>query len=152
MTTGRSARSAAVMILDEVLGQGKPLSPEQMAEVETYVRTEFLTDFMAGRTNQAALERIIKRVTAYTGLDEAVVRQMGGRIDSRAFLRELYREQGKIASIYDSNVTTYDPFPWSGYQRAGDPILDAIIAPTTSARLALRSPQCVMAEGCIVCN
>jgi len=113
--------------------QGKTLSPEQMADVENYVRTEFLTDFMAGRTNQPALERIIKRVTAYTGLRESVVRQMGGRIDSRAFLRELYRDEGRIGSWYDSNVTAWDPYPWAPDQRSGDPILDALIAPTTSA-------------------
>ncbi|HRD26880.1 MAG TPA: peptidase S10 [Caulobacter sp.] len=113
--------------------QGKALSPEQMADVEHYVRTEFLTDFMAGRTNQPALERIIKRVTAYTGLRESVVRQMGGRIDSRAFLRELYRDEGRIGSWYDSNVTAWDPYPWAPNQRSGDPILDALIAPTTSA-------------------
>jgi carboxypeptidase C (cathepsin A) len=58
---------------------------------------------------------------------------MGGRVDTGVFLRELYRDQGKLASVYDSNVTTWDPYPWSQPQRAGDPILDAIIAPTTSA-------------------
>ena len=113
--------------------QGKTLSPDVMAEVEAYVRTEFVTDFLAGRTNQVALDRMIKRVSAYTGLDEAVVRQMGARIDSRAFLRELYRKEGRIGSWYDSNVTAYDPYPFSPSQRSGDPILDALIAPTTSA-------------------
>lgn len=113
--------------------QGKTLNPAQMAEVETYVRGEFLTDFMRGRSDQAAVDRIVARVTAYTGLDEKVVREMGGRIDSRAFLRELYRREGRIGSWYDSNVTAWDPYPWSPTQRSGDPILDALIAPTTSA-------------------
>ena len=113
--------------------QGKPLSPEQMAEVEAYVRGEFLTDFMKGRSDQAALDRLVTRVTAYTGLPANVVREMGGRIDSRAFLRELYRGEGRIGSWYDSNVTAYDPYPWAPSQRSGDPILDALIAPTTSA-------------------
>ena len=58
---------------------------------------------------------------------------MGGRIESREFLRALYREQGKLGSWYDSNVTAYDPYPWSPNQRTGDPILNGIIAPTTSA-------------------
>lgn len=113
--------------------QGKTLSPAQMAEVETYVRGEFLTDFMAGRSNQPALDRMVARVAGYTGLPVEVVRQMGGRIDSRAFLRELYRSDGRIGSWYDSNVTAYDPYPWAPSQRSGDPILDALIAPTTSA-------------------
>ena len=72
-------------------------------------------------------------MTRYTGLDPALVKRMGGRVDTRTFLRELYRDTGRLASVYDSNVTTWDPFPWKTEQNAGDPILDAIIAPTTSA-------------------
>jgi carboxypeptidase C (cathepsin A) len=113
--------------------QGKPLSPQALAEVEAYARGEFATDLMKGRADPAAVARIVERVSRYTGLDPALVRHMGGRVDTGTFLRELYREQGKLASVYDSNVTTFDPYPWSQGQRAGDPILDAIIAPTTSA-------------------
>lgn len=112
--------------------QGKTLSAAQMAEVENYVRGEFLTDFMKGK-DPAALDRLTGKVSAFTGLDPAVVRQWGGRIESRAFLRELYRKEGKIGSWYDSNVTAADPYPWSPYQQSGDPILEALIAPTTSA-------------------
>src|SRR5258705_2677413 len=104
-----------------------------MAEVEEYTRTEFVTDLMKGRRDPAALSRVVGKVTAYTGLNETFVRESGGRIDSRAYLRELYRDKGRIGSWYDSNVTQDDPFPWSPYGRRGDPILDAIIAPTTSA-------------------
>jgi carboxypeptidase C (cathepsin A) len=104
-----------------------------MTEVETYTRGEFVTDLMKGRRDPAAVNRIVSKVTAYTGLNPAFVRASGGRIDSRAYLRELYRDTGKIGSWYDSNVTQDDPFPWSPQGRRGDPILDAIIAPTTSA-------------------
>jgi carboxypeptidase C (cathepsin A) len=113
--------------------QGKTLSPELMTEVETYARTEFVTDLMKGRRDPVALARVVTKVTAYTGLNETFVRESGGRIDSRAYLRELYRDKGRIGSWYDSNVTQDDPFPWSPQGRRGDPILDAIIAPTTSA-------------------
>ena len=113
--------------------QGKKLSPQAMAEVEAYARGEFATDLMKGLKDKEAVERVVDHVSHYTGLDENLVRRMGGRVDAGTFLRELYRNQGKLASIYDSNVTTYDPYPWSQGQRAGDPILDAIIAPTTSA-------------------
>ena len=113
--------------------QGKPLNPQTMAEVENYDRTEFVTDLLKGRQDPAAVDRIVKRVTVYTGLPEDEVRRMGGRIESHYFLRALYRDQGKLGSWYDSNVTAYDPFPWSPEQRTGDPILNGILAPTTSA-------------------
>ena len=113
--------------------QGKALSPALMAEVENYTRGEFVTDLMKGRRDPAAVERIVGKVTAYTGLNPTFVRASGGRIDSRAYLRELYRDTGKIGSWYDSNVTQDDPFPWAPAGRRGDPILDAFIAPTTSA-------------------
>jgi carboxypeptidase C (cathepsin A) len=113
--------------------QGKTLSPQLMADVETYARTDYVTDLLKGRRDPAAVERVVQKVTAYTGLDPEFVKRSGGRIDARAYLRELYRKQGKIGSWYDSNVTQDDPFPWSPEGRRGDPILDAIIAPTTSA-------------------
>jgi carboxypeptidase C (cathepsin A) len=113
--------------------QGKTLSPELLAEVETYARGEFAVDLMKGQADPAALARVVDNVTKYTGLDPALVKRMGGRVDTQTFLRELYRGTGKLASVYDSNVTTWDPYPWANTQQAGDPILDAIIAPTTSA-------------------
>ena len=112
---------------------GQALTPELMSGVETYARTDFVTDLMRGRQDPAAVDRIVQRVSAYTGLDPVDVRHMGGRIDSRAFLRELYRDQGKLGSWYDSNVTAYDPYPWAPDQRTGDPILEGILAPATSA-------------------
>jgi len=113
--------------------QGKTLTPALMAEVETYARTDFIVDLLKGRQDLAAVDRLVKRVAAYTGLDERDVRHAGGRIESRAFLRDLYRDEGKLGSWYDSNVTADDPYPWAPNQRAGDPILERILAPTTSA-------------------
>ncbi|HEY3883817.1 MAG TPA: hypothetical protein VGL62_01320, partial [Vicinamibacterales bacterium] len=60
-------------------------------------------------------------------------RESGGRIEIGAFLREVAREQGKIGSVYDSNVQAYDPFPFAPTQRSNDPILEATVAPTTMA-------------------
>ena len=113
--------------------QGKTLTPQQMAEVENYARTDYVTDLLKGRQDQAAVDRIVQKVTAYTGLNETDVRHMGGRIESRAFLRDLYRDQGKLGSWYDSNVTAFDPYPWAPQQETGDPILQGILAPATSA-------------------
>jgi carboxypeptidase C (cathepsin A) len=109
------------------------LTPEKMAEVETYDRTQFVTDFLAGRSDPAAVARLVQKVTDYTGLDPKLVAQMEGRIDVSTYLREAHRDEHKIGSVYDSNVTAYDPFPSSPRNQSGDPILNAAMAPTTSA-------------------
>lgn len=109
------------------------LTAEKVSEVEQYVRTQYVTDFLAGRSDPAAVHRMEAKVTEYTGLDPTLVAQMDGRIDRGTYLREAHRAEHKIGSIYDSNVTAYDPFPSSAERRSGDPILNAIIAPTTSA-------------------
>lgn len=112
--------------------QGR-LNAANMAEVESYARGEFLRDVAAGRSDPGATDRVVKRVTELTGLDPALVARMGGRIDSGTYLREMRRADGRIGSVYDPNVTAFDPFPWSSQRKSGDPILDALIAPTTSA-------------------
>ena len=76
---------------------------------------------------------MIQHVTELTGLDPAFVKYSGGRIETGAYLREVHREQGKLGSVYDSNVTSFDPFPFAPEQRANDPILASIIAPMTTA-------------------
>jgi carboxypeptidase C (cathepsin A) len=109
------------------------LSAEAMAPIEQYTRTQFVTDLLAGRSDPAARARLIARVTELTGLDRSLVERMDGRVDADTFLREVHRDTREIGSVYDSNVTTFDPFPGSARRRSGDPILNALIAPTTSA-------------------
>lgn len=109
------------------------LTPEAMAGVERYVRGEFATDLLKGRSDPQATARLVASVTKLTGLDPALVQRMGGRVDIGTYLREVRRAEGRIGSVYDSNVTAFDPFPWSAQQQSNDPILDALIAPTTSA-------------------
>ena len=109
------------------------LTPAAMADVIAYTMGEYATDLMKGRTDPDALPRVIKKVTELTGLDPAFVKYSGGRLETGAYLREAHREQGKLSSVYDSNVTSFDPFPFAPEQRANDPILASIIAPTTTA-------------------
>ncbi len=109
------------------------LDAEHMAQVIAYTRGEYVTDLLAGRSNPVATPRIVRKVTEMTGLDPAFVKHSGGRLDIAAYLREVHRERGEIGSVYDSNVTAPDPFPFSPDQMSSDPILEAIIAPTTQA-------------------
>ena len=113
--------------------EGKHLDAALMNPVEEYVRTQFVTDFLAGPKDKAATDRLSAKVAELTGLDPAMVRRMNGRIDIGTYLRDIRRDQGKIGSVYDSNYTVYDPFPASAYPEYNDPLLNTLIAPTTSA-------------------
>ena len=109
------------------------LSDKTMAPVIEYTRGEYAEDLLRGNSDPAATPRLVKRVTELTGLDPTFVRESGGRLETQAFLREEFRETGKLGSRYDPNVTAYDPFPYAPTQESNDPILLSIIAPTTTA-------------------
>jgi carboxypeptidase C (cathepsin A) len=111
----------------------KKLTPEAMADVIAYTEGEYATTLLKGRADEAAQKKMIDRVTEMTGLDAQFVKYSGGRIATEAYLREVHREEGKLGSVYDSNVTSFDPFPFAPEQRANDPILASIIAPLTTA-------------------
>lgn len=109
------------------------LTPQAMSDVIAYTMGDYATDIFKGRTDPQATDRVVKRVTEMTGLDPEFVKHSGGRLETGAYLREVFREEGKIGSVYDSNVTSYDPFPYSPDQRSNDPLLETLIAPTTTA-------------------
>jgi carboxypeptidase C (cathepsin A) len=109
------------------------LTPQAMADVIAYTRGEYATTLLKGRSDPDAEKKMIEHVTELTGLDPTFVKYAGGRIETGAYLREVHREEGKLGSVYDSNVTSYDPFPFAPEQRANDPILASIIAPVTTA-------------------
>jgi carboxypeptidase C (cathepsin A) len=109
------------------------LTDAAMQSVIAYARGDYAVDLMKGRSDPQALPRVVDRVSELTGLDKAFVRLAGGRLEIGAYLREVHREQGKIGSVYDSNVTSFDPFPFAPTQRSADPLLESIVAPTTTA-------------------
>ncbi|MFY9904362.1 MAG: peptidase S10 [Terriglobales bacterium] len=112
--------------------EGK-LTPEAMQQVIAYTRGDYAEALLKGRSDPAANDAMIAHVTEMTGLDPKFVKFAGGRLDIRAYLREVHRTQGLIGSVYDSNVTAPDPFPYAPTQESGDPILESIVAPTTTA-------------------
>jgi carboxypeptidase C (cathepsin A) len=115
------------------LEREKKLTPEAMAEVIKYTLGDYATTLLKGRSDPDAAKAMIQHVTELTGLDPAFVKYSGGRLETGAYLREVFREEGKLGSVYDSNVTSFDPFPFAPEQRANDPILASIIAPMTTA-------------------
>ncbi|MGB6687589.1 MAG: peptidase S10 [Terracidiphilus sp.] len=115
------------------LEREKKLTPEAMADVIAYTQGEYAATLIKGHSDPDAEKKMIDRVTELTGLDPTFVKYSGGRLETGAYLREVHREEGKLGSVYDSNVTSYDPFPFAPEQRANDPILASIIAPVTTA-------------------
>jgi carboxypeptidase C (cathepsin A) len=112
--------------------EGK-LTDAAMQQVMAYTRGDYAEALLKGRSDPAANDAMIAHVTEMTGLDPKFVKFAGGRLDIRAYLREVHRTQGLIGSVYDSNVTAPDPFPYAPTQQTGDPILESIIAPATTA-------------------
>ena len=113
------------------------LTPEAMSDIIAYTEGDYATALIKGHSDPAATNTMIQRVTQMTGLDPIFVKESGGRLDTQAYVREVHREQGKIGSVYDSNVTSFDPFPYAPQQRAGDPMLASIVAPLTMAMVNL---------------
>jgi carboxypeptidase C (cathepsin A) len=113
--------------------QGKTLSPELLQEVEEYARGEYLTALTKGWSDPAGFDAMIKRVAGYTGLDEAKVRELGGRLDPFTFVREFSRSAGTAGSRYDINWMTVDPFPWSFEPQNQDAILTTFVADGAAA-------------------
>jgi carboxypeptidase C (cathepsin A) len=115
------------------LEREKKLTPEAMADVIAYTEGEYATTLIKGNADKDAQQRMIARVTEMSGLDPEFVKVSGGRIDTQAYLREVWREKEKLGSVYDSNVTSFDPFPFAAEQRANDPLLASMVAPLTTA-------------------
>jgi carboxypeptidase C (cathepsin A) len=115
------------------LEREKKLTPETMTEVIAYTRGDYAAALLKGHSDPDGEKKMIQHVTEMTGLDPAFVKYSGGRIETGAYLREVHREEGKLGSVYDSNVTSFDPFPFAPEQRASDPILASIVAPLTTA-------------------
>ncbi|MCS0503266.1 S10 family peptidase [Ancylobacter mangrovi] len=114
--------------------EGK-LSPDALHAAESYATGDYLADLMKGPRDRQAVARMTDRVAALTGLDRDVIERLGGKVDTRTFLREIDRDRQMVASPYDSNVAALDPDPDSARDRAPDAVLDALTAPLTSAML-----------------
>ncbi len=114
------------------------LSQQALDEVEAYAGSEYLLDLYRGEADAAALDRMAKRVSAYTGLAPTLVRRLAARIDTQTFLRERNRDKGLIGSRYDATVEGADPSPNAAFSFGfSPPLTGALDAPFTSAMLDL---------------
>nr|WP_036256330.1 peptidase S10 [Methylocapsa acidiphila] len=96
-----------------------------LADVEAYAAGPYLADLLRGERDPQALARVSEKVAGFTGVDPALARQLGGRIDMASFAREKNRAAGKIGSYYDARVLGFDPAPHAASSDYSDPVLDA---------------------------
>ena len=117
--------------------KGENVTPESLSDVEAYARGEYLDDLMKGVKDPAVLDRMSRRVADFTGLDYDLVRRLGGRVPAQVFVREAHRAQKRVGSMYDADVTGYDPSPYSPRSDAEDQMRLGLHAPIVSAMVAL---------------
>lgn len=108
-----------------------PVDRTDLADAEAYATGPFLADLMKGPRDRDAVDRMSAKVSELTGLDPEFVKRLGGRVDARSFVRELRRGDGKVGSMYDANVTAFDPNPAQARGQFDDPVLDGALAPLT---------------------
>ena len=115
----------------------QPVTRAGMADVETYARGDFLADLIKGEADKEATTRLADRVSALTGIDQAVTRRLAGRLGISEFRREFDRREGKVTGRYDGSVRGFDPDPDSSDSHLSDPSGDTLVAPLTSAAVDL---------------
>jgi carboxypeptidase C (cathepsin A) len=113
----------------------------KLADVEAYASGQYIVDLLRGEADPAARTRMSEKVAAFTGLDPALVRKLGGRIDTATFERERQRAAGRVSSAYDALVTGYDPHPYAARSDYADPVIDALKAPLASAMADLTANE-----------
>jgi carboxypeptidase C (cathepsin A) len=114
-----------------------PVTRADLADVETYARSDFLSDLVKGPADAEATTRLADRFAALTGIDPAVSRRLNGRFAVAEFRREFDRRDGRVTGRYDASVMGIDPYPDSSFYHFGDPSGDPLTAPLTSAAVDL---------------
>ncbi len=110
-----------------------PITRESMKDVEDYATGAFINDLMKGPNDEQAVARLSAKVAELTGLDAALVRQLGGRVPLSTFAREVNRADKRVSSMYDGNLTGLDPSPFSTNSYADDQLRLGLHAPLIQA-------------------
>jgi carboxypeptidase C (cathepsin A) len=115
----------------------EPVTRAQLADVESYSATEYLLDLTRGERDPDAVARRSARVAEFTGLDPALVRRYDGMLDNNVFRHELDRAQGRVASAYDTTISSIDPFPHETLSNVPDAVVERLRAPVSSAMVTI---------------
>ncbi|MCC2095576.1 MAG: peptidase S10 [Hyphomicrobiales bacterium] len=120
-----------------VANRGKVIARTDVRGVEDYARSAFLIDLVRGRSDKEAVARIVDKVTRLTGLKRSLVARNAGRISASAFIREAFRSNGQVASIYDGAVQGLDPDRFASRNESEDQMRLGLHAPIVQAMTGL---------------
>lgn len=109
------------------------LDRAELADVEAYAAGEYVLDLLKGVKDADAVSRVSANVARLAGLERETVARLAGRVDVKTFARERRRAAGRVLSVYDAEVSGYDPTPFARDSDWPDPMLDSLRAPLGAA-------------------
>jgi carboxypeptidase C (cathepsin A) len=120
---GRSRAFAAGAPADEVL-----------REAEHFATGEYAA-FLTRGASMPPVEReqVLGRLAGLIGLPVEIVERAEGRVTIDKFTRELLRDERKVLGLYDTTITSTDPFPDREAFDGPDPTLSGIESTYTMA-------------------
>ena len=121
--------------------QGKLTGPRPWPRSRLTTGPNIAADLFRGRSDPQAIERMTAKSPPIPGSIRCFVRRSEGRVDTGTYLREVHRSEGKIGIGLRFERDRLRSLPGSPQQQSNDPILDAIIAPATSAAVDLMTNQ-----------
>lgn len=98
-------------------GRSRAFSAETPPDEVLSVAEDFSTgDYVSFLTRGAALDsseraRILTRLADLLGLPLDLVSRSEGRVTMHTFVRELLRDERRVLGLYDTTISTSDPFP-----------------------------------------
>jgi carboxypeptidase C (cathepsin A) len=120
---GRSRAFAAGAAIEEVL-----------QEAEHFATGEYAAFLTRGASMPPPeRERVLGRLADLIGLPVEMVERAEGRINIGTFTRELLRDERKVLGLYDTTITSTDPFPDREAFAGPDPTLTGIESTYTTA-------------------
>jgi carboxypeptidase C (cathepsin A) len=107
---------------------------EVLHEAERFATSDYATLLTRGASMPAGdRDRILARFADFVGLPTELVTRAEGRIPIDRFTRELLRDERKVLGLYDTTITTTDPFPDREAFAGPDPTLSGTSAAYTTA-------------------
>lgn len=115
--------------------QGR-LTRGALAEVERFSLGPYVTALVAPDRERAADDKLHATLAEYLGLPAETIKRWRARVPLDAYIKEIRRRDGKLASRYDGSIAGPDPYPSAATPQSGDPVLEGLTAPLTTAFIA----------------